>query len=97
MNNDDGLDWIRDVDSYIHFDDLEFNPHPNQFIASEGGVQATGHFPSNGKWYSVVTGYHGFYVNGDDSYEVYGDDMEDPLGYLSRDGVEEWLMSMQTT
>jgi hypothetical protein len=51
MKNKD-LDWIENIEPIIHFENLVFNPHPNGL----GGVQATGKFPINGKWYSVVGG-----------------------------------------
>jgi len=61
-----------------------------------GGVQATGNFPINGKWYSVVGGGIGLYGDGVKTFEVWGDDMDDPIGYLTKDEVEEWLLDMQS-
>ena len=88
------LDWIHfvDVDRVIHFEDLEFNPH----LLGNGAVQATGHFPINGKWYSVVGGGIGLYGDGVETFEVWGDDMDDVIGWLTKDEVEEWLLEMQS-
>ena len=91
MENKD-LKWIEDVNPIIHFENLEFNPHPNGM----GGVQATGNFPINNKWYSVVGGGIGSYGDGVTTFEVWGDDMDDPIGYLTKDEVEEWLLDMQS-
>ena len=91
MKNKD-LDWIEDVNPIIHFENLVFKSHPNGM----GGVQATGNFPINGKWYSVVGGGIGLYGDGVNTFEVWGDDMDDPIGYLTKDGVEEWLLDMQS-
>ena len=91
MKNKD-LDWIEDVNPIIHFENLVFKSHPNGM----GGVQATGNFPINGKWYSVVGGGVGFYGDGVNTFEVWGDDMDDPIGYLTKDEVEEWLLDMQS-
>jgi hypothetical protein len=91
MENKD-LDWLRDVNPIIYFDNLEFKPHPMGL----GGVQATGLFPINGKWYSVVGGMDGFYGDGVNTFEVYGDDMDDVIGWLTKDEVEEWLIKMQS-
>jgi hypothetical protein len=91
MKNKD-LDWIEDVNPIIHFENLVFKSHPNGM----GGIQATGNFPINGKWYSVVGGGIGLYGDGVTTFEVWGDDMDDPIGYLTKDGVEEWLLDMQS-
>lgn len=91
MKNKD-LDWIENVEPIIHFENLEFNPHP----LGNGGVQATGHFPINGKWYSVVGGAFGLYGDGVETFEVWGDDMDDVIGWLTKDEVEEWLLEMQS-
>lgn len=91
MKNKD-LDWIEDVNPIIHFENLVFKSHPNGM----GGVQATGKFPINGKWYSVVGGGIGLYGDGVTTFEVWGDDMDDPIGYLTKDEVEEWLLDMQS-
>ena len=91
MENKD-LGWIEDVNPIIHFENLVFKSHPNGM----GGVQATGNFPINGKWYSVVGGGIGLYGDGVNTFEVWGDDMDDPIGYLTKDGVEEWLLDMQS-
>jgi len=91
MKNKD-LDWIEDVNPIIHFENLVFKSHPNGM----GGVQATGNFPINGKWYSVVGGGVGLYGDGVNTFEVWGDDMDDPIGYLTKDEVEEWLLDMQS-
>ena len=91
MKNKD-LDWIEDVNPIIHFENLVFKSHPNGM----GGVQATGNFPINGKWYSVVGGGVGLYGDGVTTFEVWGDDMDDPIGYLTKDEVEEWLLDMQS-
>ena len=91
MKNKD-LDWIEDVNPIIHFENLVFKSHPNGM----GGVQATGNFPINGKWYSVVGGGIGLYGDGVTTFEVWGDDMDDPIGYLTKDEVEEWLLDMQS-
>lgn len=90
MKNKD-LDWIEDVEPIIHFENLEFNPHP----LGNGGVQAAGHFPINGKWYSVGGGI-GLYGDGVETFEVWGDDWDDFIGWLTKDGVEEWLLEMQS-
>jgi hypothetical protein len=91
MKNKD-LDWIEDVNPIIHFENLVFKSHPNGM----GGIQATGNFPINGKWYSVVGGGIGLYGDGVTTFEVWGDDMDDPIGYLTKDEVEEWLLDMQS-
>jgi hypothetical protein len=91
MKNKD-LEWIEDVNPIIHFENLVFKSHPNGL----GGVQATGHFPINGKWYSVVGGGVGLYGDGVNTFEVWGDDMEDPIGYLTKDEVNDWLIEMQS-
>jgi len=91
MKNKD-LDWIEDINPIIHFENLVFKSHPNGM----GGVQATGNFPINGKWYSVVGGGIGLYGDGVTTFEVWGDDMDDPIGYLTKDEVEEWLLDMQS-
>ena len=91
MKNKD-LDWIEDVNPIIYFENLEFKPHH----LGRGAVQATGHFPINGKWYSVVGGGVGLYGDGVNTFEVWGDDMEDPIGYLTKDEVNDWLIEMQS-
>lgn len=91
MKNKD-LDWIEDVNPIIHFENLVFKSHPNGM----GGVQATGNFPVNGKWYSVVGGGVGLYGDGVNTFEVWGDDMDDVIGWLTKDEVEEWLLDMQS-
>ena len=91
MENKD-LDWIGDINPIIHFENLKFKPHPLGF----GGIQATGHFPINGKWYSVVGGREGLYGDGVNTFEVWGDDMDDVIGWLTIDEVEAWLLQMQS-
>ena len=91
MKNKD-LDWIENVNPIIHFENLVFKSHPNGM----GGVQATGNFPINGKWYSVVGGGVGLYGDGVTTFEVWGDDMDDVIGWLTKDEVEEWLLDMQS-
>ena len=91
MKNKD-LDWIENIEPIIHFENLVFKPHPNGI----GGVQARGHFPINGKWYSVVGGGVGLYGDGVNTFEVWGDDMDDVIGWLTKDEVEEWLLEMQS-
>lgn len=91
MKNKD-LDWIENINPIIYFDNLVFKPHPNGM----GGVQATGNFPINGKWYSVVGGGIGFYGGGVNTFEVWGDDMDVPIGHLTKEEVEEWLLDMQS-
>jgi len=91
MENKD-LNWIEDVNPIIHFENLEFKPHR----LGRGAVQATGKFPVNGKWYSVVGGGIGLYGDGITSFEVLGDDMDDPIGWLTIDEVEDWLLQMQS-
>jgi hypothetical protein len=91
MENKD-LDWIEDINPIIYFDNLEFKPHPN----GRGGVQATGHFPINGKWYSIVGGAVGLYGDGVNTFEVWGDGMDDVIGYLTKSEVEGWLIEMQS-
>jgi len=91
MKNKD-LDWIEDVNPIIHFENLVFKSRPNGM----GGVQTTGIFPVNGKWYSVVGGGIGLYGDGVKTFGVWGDDMDDPIGYLTKDEVEEWLLDMQS-
>jgi hypothetical protein len=91
MENKD-LDWIEDINPIIHFENLEFNPHQ----LGGGAVQATGHFPVNGKWYSVVGGGIGLYGDGVTTFEVWGDDMDDVIGYLTINEVNEWLIEMQS-
>jgi hypothetical protein len=95
MENKD-MEWIEDINPIIHFENLEFNPHPAFWQAEKSGVQATGHFPINGKWYSVVGGGIGLYGDGVTTFEVWGDDMDDPIGYLTIDEVNEWLIEMQS-
>lgn len=91
MENKD-FDWIRKTNPIIYFENLEFKPHPNGM----GGVQARGNFPINGKWYSVVGGRIGLYGDGVNTFEVWGEDMDDVLGWLSKTEVEEWLIEMQS-
>ena len=91
MENKD-LDRIDDVNPNIYFDNLEFKPHR----LGRGAVQATGHFPINGKWYSVVGGGIGLYGDGITTFEVWGDNMDDPMGWLTIDEVEDWLLQMQS-
>jgi hypothetical protein len=91
MENKD-LDWIDDVNPIIYFDNLEFKPHR----LGRGAVQATGKFPVNEKWYSVVGGGIGLYGDGITTFEVWGDDMDDPMGWLTIDEVEDWLLQMQS-
>lgn len=91
MENKD-FDWIRNTNPIIYFENLEFKPHPNGM----GGVQARGNFPINGKWYSVVGGGIGLYGDGVNTFEVWGEDMDDVLGWLSKTEVEEWLIEMQS-
>ena len=96
MKNKD-LDWIEDVNPIIYFENLVFKKHPVVL----GGVQlvlvqATGNFPVNGKWYSVVGGGIGLHGDGVTTFEVWGDDMDYPFGYLTKDGVEEWMLDMQS-
>ena len=91
MENKD-LDWIDDVNPIIYFDNLEFKPHR----LGRGAVQATGHFPINGKLYSVVGGGIGLYGDGITTFEVWGDNMDDPMGWLTIDEVEDWLLQMQS-
>jgi len=91
MENKD-LEWIEGINPTIYFDNLEFKPHPSGF----GGVQAKGIFPINGNWYSVVGGGLTHYGDGVNTFEVWGDGMEDPIGYLTKDEVEEWLIKMQS-
>ena len=91
MENKD-LDWIDDVNPIIYFDNLEFKPHR----LGGGAVQATGNFPVNGKWYSVVGGSTRLYGDGVTTFEVWGDDMDDPMGWLTIDEVEDWLLQMQS-
>jgi len=67
MKNKD-LEWIEKINPIIYFDNLVFKPHP----AVMGGVQATGNFPINGKWYSVVGGGVGLYGDGVNTFEVWG-------------------------
>jgi hypothetical protein len=86
------MEWLENINPIIYFENLEFKPHPNGL----GGIQATGHFPINGKWYSVVGGGVGLYGDGVNTFEVWGDDMDDPIGWLTKIEVEEWLMSMQS-
>jgi hypothetical protein len=38
----------------------------------------------------------GFYGDGVNTFEVYGDDMDDVIGWLTKDEVEEWLIKMQS-
>jgi len=91
MENND-LDWMRDITPTILFDNLVFKPHPNGW----GGVQATGNFPVNGKWYSVVGGGIGLYGDGITTFEVWGDGMDDVIGWLTKEEVESWLVDMQS-
>ena len=91
MKNKD-LDWIENIEPIIHFENLGFKPHK----VVPGGVQATGNFPINGKWYSIVGGGVGLYGDGVTTFEVWGDGMDDPIGYLTKDEVEEWLLEMQS-
>jgi hypothetical protein len=95
MENKD-LDWVIDVNPIIYFENLEFKPHPAFWHSEKGAVQATGHFPINGKWYSVVGGAIGLYGDGVNTFEVWGDDMADPIGYLNKEEVNEWLIEMQS-
>ena len=90
------FDWVEDHKPTIYFDDLVFNPHPVLSKFQPDAVQATGHFSINGKWYSVVGGGIGLYGDGVTTFEVWGDDMDDPIGYLTKDEVEEWLLDMQS-
>lgn len=91
MENKD-FDWIEEVKPIIYFENLEFKRHP----VVEGGVQATGNFPINGKWYSVVGGGHGLYGDGVETFEIWGDGMDDVIGWLSKSEVNDWLIDMQT-
>ena len=86
------LDWIEDINPIIHFENLEFKPHRLGF----GAVQATGHFPVNGKWYSIVGGGRGLYGDGVNTFEVWGDGMDDVMGWMTIDDVEDWLLQMQS-
>jgi hypothetical protein len=95
MENKD-LDWIDDINPIIHFENLEFKPHPAFWHSRDGAVQATGNFPINGKWYSVVGGAQGLYGDGVNTFEVWGDGMDDPMGWLTIDEVGEWLIQMQS-
>lgn len=95
MKNKD-FDWVDSTNPIIYFENLEFKPHPNPWMAEKGGIQATGHFPINGKWYSIVGGADGLYGDGKTTFEVWGDDMEDVMGWLTKDEVEEWLIQMQS-
>ncbi len=92
MENKD-LEWIENIEPIIHFENLVFNPHS----LGLGGVQATGHFPINGKWYSIVGGLGGLYGDGVNTFEVWGDNMDEPIGWLTKDEVEQWLLEMQLT
>jgi hypothetical protein len=95
MENKD-LGWIDDINPIIHFENLEFKPHPAFWHSKDGAVQATGNFPINGKWYSVVGGAQGLYGDGVNTFEVWGDGMDDPMGWLTIDEVGEWLIQMQS-
>lgn len=86
------LDWIEDINPIIHFENLEFKPHR----LGGGAIQATGHFPINNKWYSVVGGREGLYGDGVNTFEVWGSDMDDVMGWLTVDEVEDWLLQMQS-
>jgi hypothetical protein len=91
MENKD-FDWINNINPIVYFENLIFKPHP----LGRGAVQATGKFPINGKWYSVVGGGYGLYGDGVNTFEVWGADMDDPMGYLTKSEVEEWLIRMQS-
>jgi hypothetical protein len=92
MENKD-LEWIENIEPIIHFENLVFNPHS----LGLGGVQSSGNFPINGKWYSVIGGLGGFYGDGVNTFEVWGDNMDEPIGWLTKDEVEQWLLEMQST
>lgn len=95
MENKD-FDWVDSTNPIIYFENLEFKPHPNPWMAEKGGIQATGHFPINGKWYSIVGGADGLYGDGKTTFEVWGDDMDDVMGWMTIDEVGDWLIQMQS-
>jgi hypothetical protein len=88
------FDWVEDHKPTIYFDDLVFNPHPVLSKFQPDAVQATGHFPINGKWYSVVGG-GSLYGDGIGTFEVWCDGMEEPSGWLSKEEVNNLLLKTQ--
>jgi hypothetical protein len=98
MENKD-LDWVEKINPIIYFENLVFKAHPNPLMAKKGGIQAKGHFPINGKWYSIVGGAPGLYGDGFNTFEIgfkTDDGNIDVLGWVTKEGVEEWLIEMQS-
>lgn len=79
------------------FKDLEFEPH----CVVPKGVAAVMYFPlideGDGGWFSVIGGGKGFYGDGKTSFEVFSENMSDPLAYLGKDNVTEEMLKIQKT
>lgn len=79
------------------FKDLKFNPHrvvPN-------GVSAVLYLPlidkGEGGWFSVVGGGNGLYGDGESTFEVWAEDMGDPLTYLDKKQITKTMLARQKT
>jgi hypothetical protein len=79
------------------FKDLNFNTHS----VIPKAVSAVLYLPlidnGNGGWFSVVGGESGLYGDGYSSFEVFSEDMSDPLTYLSKEQVTYEMLKRQKT
>ena len=82
------------LDVYI-FEDIQFLPHG----VVPGAIQGSFGFPNpNGgedHWISIDGGGEGLYGDGTTTFEVWGSDMEDPEGWVTKEKVTQKLLELQ--
>jgi len=90
-------DEASDILGVKTFKDLKFEPHsivPN-------GVATSLHFPfsdkGEGGWFSIVGGGSGLYGDGESTFEVFAEGMDNPLTYLSKEQVTKEMLERQKT